>query len=163
MRIGVDETTVRNWEVGTATPNLRALPGVIEFLGYDPRQIPEAADLGRLVRHLRQRQGLSMDALADLLGVDSSTVRGWERQGHRPWPRLHARLVEVLGLPAAADAGATFGEHLRAARLHAGLTQRELAEQVGVGQQVVSSWESGRKKPGRKERARISQAIGMGG
>ncbi|MFA6198546.1 MAG: recombinase family protein [Patescibacteria group bacterium] len=98
LRIGVDKTTVFNWEAGTASPNLRAIPGVVRFLGYDPRQAPGIADLGRQILHLRQGQGLSMDALADLLGVDPSTVRGWERRGHRPGPRFHARLVDVLGL-----------------------------------------------------------------
>jgi DNA-binding XRE family transcriptional regulator len=63
---------------------------------------PEATALGRLVRQLRQKQGLSMDALADLLGVGTSTVRGWECRGRRPSPRLHARLAEVLDLPSAA-------------------------------------------------------------
>ncbi len=95
LRIGVDETTVFNWEAETASPGLRALPEVIRFLSYDPR----------LVRHLRQKQGLSMDALADLLDVGTSTVRGWECRGRRPSPRLHARLAEVLDLPPAAGTG----------------------------------------------------------
>jgi transcriptional regulator with XRE-family HTH domain len=66
----VDKTTVFNWEAGTAFPSLRALPAVIRFLGYDPRQSPEAGNPGRLVRHFRQRQGLSMPVLPDPLGVD---------------------------------------------------------------------------------------------
>ena len=104
-----------------------------------------------------------MDALADMLGVDPSTVRGWERRGHRPGPRLRARLAGVLGLPVVpTGAEATFGDRLRASRLRAGLTQRELAERIGAVQQVVSDWESGRRKPHGKERARISKIIGMG-
>ena len=149
LQIGVDEATVFNWEAGTASPSLRALPGVIRFLDYDPRLAPEATDLGGLVRHHRQGQGLSMDALAEVLGVDSSTVRGWERRGHRPWPRHQARLAEVLRLPVVMPgAVAASGEHLRTARLRAGLTQRELAKRAGVRQQTVSDWESGRNKPG---------------
>lgn len=50
LRIGVDKTTVFNWEAGTVSPHLRALPGVIEFLGYDPRRSPGASDLGRPLR-----------------------------------------------------------------------------------------------------------------
>jgi transcriptional regulator with XRE-family HTH domain len=159
LRIGVDEATVFNWEAGTAFPGLRALPGVIRFLGYDPRETPEANNLGRLVRHSRQRHGLGMDALAEILGVDPSTVRGWERRGHRPSPRLHARLAEALGLPTTPGPRATLGEGLRAARLRVGLTQRELADQIGVGQQVVSSWESGNRTPTEEQGTRISEVL----
>lgn len=62
MRIGVDKTTVHNWEAGTASPNLRAIPGVVRFLGHDPRQTPEVTNLGRLVRHredLREPGGVA--------------------------------------------------------------------------------------------------------
>jgi transcriptional regulator with XRE-family HTH domain len=159
LRIGVDGTTVFNWEAGTASPGLRALPAVIRFLGHDPRLTPGATDLGRLVRHFRQRQGLSMDGLAEMLSVDPATVRGWERRGHRPWPGLHARLAGLLGLPTAADAGATSGGRLRAARLHAGLTQRELAKRVGVGQQAVSGWESGEETPTGRQGVRLSEIL----
>lgn len=38
LRIGVDKSTVFNWEAGTAKPNRRALSGVIAFLGYDPTE-----------------------------------------------------------------------------------------------------------------------------
>ena len=79
-----------------------------------------------------------MDALADMLGVDPSTVRGWEWRGHRPWPRVHARLAEVLGLPTAtAAAETTFGQRLRAARLRIGLTQAELAARVGLDPRTI--------------------------
>jgi transcriptional regulator with XRE-family HTH domain len=36
LRIGVDVTSVNNWERGRASPNLRAIPAVIRFLGYTP-------------------------------------------------------------------------------------------------------------------------------
>ncbi len=167
LQIGVDETTVFNWEAGTATPSLRALPAVIRFLGYDPPRIPDAADWGGLVRYLRQRHGLSMDALAELLSVDPTTVRGWEQGEHKPQPRLYARLVEVLGLPAAtADAGAAFGERFRTARLRVGVTERELAKRIGVAQQVVLDWETGKRTPtlsdGVPHQKTSSRGIGSG-
>lgn len=75
---------------------------------------------------------------------------------HKPGARLRARLVEILGLPAAAaGVEATFGERLRAARLRAGLTQRELAERIGVGQQVVSEWEMGKRVPDGRHTIRL--------
>ena len=38
LLVGVDKTTVFNWETGRAAPNLRA----IRFLGYDPTDGPLA-------------------------------------------------------------------------------------------------------------------------
>ncbi len=40
LRIGVDKTTVYDWEVGTATPNIRTLPGVVRLLGYERQADP---------------------------------------------------------------------------------------------------------------------------
>jgi len=55
--IGVDTTTVQNWEVQGVTPNLRAWPAVIKFLGYDPR--PPGQTIGETLLRLRWTLGLS--------------------------------------------------------------------------------------------------------
>lgn len=38
-------------------------------------------------------------------------------------------------------------EHIQALRRHLGLTQRELADQLGTRQQTISEWEKGMYKP----------------
>ena len=38
-------------------------------------------------------------------------------------------------------------EHIRALRCHLGLTQRELANQLGTRQQTISEWEQGMYQP----------------
>jgi len=38
-------------------------------------------------------------------------------------------------------------KHIRALRIHLGLTQRELAENLGTRQQTISEWEQGMYKP----------------
>ena len=95
LRIGVDKTTVHNWEVGTATPNLRAIPGVIRFLGYEPTEI--GSTIGEQLRATRRRLGLSHADIARQLEVDPSTVLDWERSRHRPTDRrLKAKLAAFL-------------------------------------------------------------------
>jgi transcriptional regulator with XRE-family HTH domain len=158
LQIGVDPITVLNWEKGKATPSLKAIPEVIQFLGHDPR--PEAGTFPEQIRQFRRRLGLSIDKLAERIGVDRSTLQKWERLGYRPRPRLYARLIQVLGLPAATGgAEATFGERLRAARLRAGMTQREMGKRIGVGQQVVSSWESGKSNPAESQQRQIGAIL----
>ena len=39
------------------------------------------------------------------------------------------------------------GEQIRALRFHLGLTQREMAEQLGTRQQTISEWEKGMYRP----------------
>ncbi|MDP3879437.1 MAG: helix-turn-helix transcriptional regulator [Dehalococcoidales bacterium] len=39
------------------------------------------------------------------------------------------------------------GKHIRTLRRHLGLTQRELADQLGTRQQTISEWEKGMYKP----------------
>lgn len=43
-QLGVDVTTVTNWELNRASPALRLLPGIIWFLGYAPWQPPRKED-----------------------------------------------------------------------------------------------------------------------
>ncbi|MBQ4072530.1 MAG: helix-turn-helix transcriptional regulator [Clostridia bacterium] len=42
----------------------------------------------------------------------------------------------------------TFNENLRTLRKSKGLTQKELAEMVGVDQRTISAWEKGICEPG---------------
>jgi transcriptional regulator with XRE-family HTH domain len=39
--IGCSKASLLNWERGRAEPELRFLPAILAFLGYDPRQEPE--------------------------------------------------------------------------------------------------------------------------
>jgi len=37
--IGVDECTIHNWEMSHSLPQERLIPKIIEFVGYDPRDL----------------------------------------------------------------------------------------------------------------------------
>ena len=71
-RIGVGETSVFNWEANTVSPEIRHMPAIIRFLGYNP--LPEAKSWGeRLVRH-RASMELTQGEAAKRLGVDPGTL-----------------------------------------------------------------------------------------
>ena len=93
-QIGVDQTTLFNWETGRASPNLRAIPGVVRFLGYDPTRTG-----GSLVEQLqaaRLRRGWSQADLARHLRVDPCTVSTWEVRGSIPWLRYQEQVIRFL-------------------------------------------------------------------
>jgi DNA-binding XRE family transcriptional regulator len=91
-RIGANQKTYENWEQEKYEPEVRFWPGVIGFLGYDPR--PEPRTLAERIRATRRGQGISQGELARRLGIDPSTVTAWEAGTvEKPFARF-ARLFE---------------------------------------------------------------------
>lgn len=88
QEVGATVQTVTNWEKGRTEPEPRHYPGIVRFLGYDPRAAPTSC-LGERLRSARLRQGLTQRQLADLLDVDPVTVWAWETgRVRKPYPRL---------------------------------------------------------------------------
>ncbi|MBE0657624.1 MAG: recombinase family protein [Bryobacteraceae bacterium] len=104
-RIGADESSVFNWEANRGQPQLRYMPVVIGFLGYNP--LPEAPDIaGQLVRH-RTSLGLTQKEAAQRIGVDPSTLARWERGEREPEGDFAASVAKFL------DRQSREPEHLR--------------------------------------------------
>ena len=140
--LGVDKATIENWEYGRTSPNLRARPAVLRFLGYDPR--PPCKTVGERLHHHREGLGLSLDEAAKVICVGPSTVARWEhradqRQNHISIPRIAAFLGRNLFSPPESTA-----ELVRQARLLLGLTQRDLGLRLGVCQDTVCRCEPGK-------------------
>lgn len=55
----------------------------------------------------------------------------------------------------------TFGERLRAARLRAGLTQEQVALELGLSKAAVSRWEVGGTQPGVEALAMLRGLFGV--
>jgi DNA-binding transcriptional regulator YiaG len=53
---------------------------------------------GERVQRLRRRLGLSQSELASILGVDRSSLTGWELDRHVPTSRNRARLARALAI-----------------------------------------------------------------
>lgn len=143
-RIGVDKTSVFNWEAGIASPHLKVLPAVIRFLGYDPTEA--GSTLGERLRAARRRLGLSHIDLAHQLGVDPTTLRNWEVGRHIPPVKYLPRINQVIGSETV-DPAAPFSERLLAYRRTHGLRQRDLGRLLGVDQREISEWERGVPPP----------------
>lgn len=88
------EPSVFTWEANTVSPEIRYMPAIIRFLGYNP--LPAADTLGgRLVRH-RSSLGLSQKEAATRLGVDPGTLARWERGEREPTGAFIARVQRFL-------------------------------------------------------------------
>ncbi|MBI2618779.1 MAG: transcriptional regulator [Ignavibacteriales bacterium] len=76
--IGVDETTVYNWERGYTSPTLRYVPRILDFLGYDPAPA-EPRTLGEKLLKYRKDRGITQKELARRIGIDPTTLSRLER------------------------------------------------------------------------------------
>jgi transcriptional regulator with XRE-family HTH domain len=76
--LGVDETTIWNWENNRSGPQLRLIPRIINFLGYDPLG-PLPRSIGERLLKYRKRHGLSQKKLAKILAIDPATLSRLER------------------------------------------------------------------------------------
>jgi DNA-binding XRE family transcriptional regulator len=100
--LGVDETTIHNWEDKGVTPALRFIPCIVDFLGYDPTDNGAQDSISEHVRVHRRRLGLSQKRLAALIGIDQSTIAGWERREHLPTRKSLQVIEEFLSRTATA-------------------------------------------------------------
>lgn len=100
VRIGSDESSVWLWENGRRKPELKWMPAILTFLGYDPR--PKPLTVGQQLCWYREGRGWSQKRLAKELHVDQTTVARWERGEREPGGALSERVKALLsGTPTA--------------------------------------------------------------
>jgi transcriptional regulator with XRE-family HTH domain len=95
LRLHVDDTTIYLWEKNKVRPSLVQIPKIIEFLGRDPFE-KEAENLGDKIREYRRIHGLTQKKLAGQLGIDQTTLAGWERGERRPCKRFLDKVILLI-------------------------------------------------------------------
>ena len=96
--LGVNPSTLLNWEKGYTEPPIASLPAILQFLGYDP--FPEPKSLPERLVAKRRTMGWSIKEAAWQLGVEEGTWGAWER-GETILYRKHRALVaRFLGMSA---------------------------------------------------------------
>jgi transcriptional regulator with XRE-family HTH domain len=94
---GVDAFTILNWETGFTKPQIKDVPTLISFLGYDPEPPP----LETIADHLyatRRRLGWSQKRTASYLGIDPCTLSSWELGGTIMKPEHRTLVAALTGL-----------------------------------------------------------------
>jgi transcriptional regulator with XRE-family HTH domain len=81
-QIGVHEMTITGWEGNATIPEVRYMPAIIQFLGYNP--LSTASSFPERLAAARMALGLSQRKMAAKLGVDPATLMGWEAGRHQP-------------------------------------------------------------------------------
>lgn len=159
-RLGVNKKTYEGWECHRASPDLRAVPAVIRFLGYNP-EARAAESLGGRIRTARRARGLSTRELARELAVDPSTVEKWEIELHHPPVKYWPRILALVGDSPVPEERSIAAQLLWFRRVR-GLTQRELGQLLGLEQRAISEWERGREPTG-EAAARLHELLNGAG
>ncbi len=89
--IGVNESTITNWEKEHTKPMLWTIPKITEFLGYEQNLIPTLTS-GQKIKAYRHIRGISQKELACQLGDDQTTLGRWERDKYVPKGKLKRKL-----------------------------------------------------------------------
>jgi DNA-binding XRE family transcriptional regulator len=91
---GVDKSSIHNRETNVCEPELKYMPAVIRFLGYNP--LPPGNGCGDRLVQCRTALGLSQRESAARLGVDQSTLARWERGERQPAGKFAQRVLRFL-------------------------------------------------------------------
>ena len=98
--------------------------------------------------------GLFQKDVAERIGVDTDTITNWELNRSEPKIQYLPKVIDFLEYVPFSP-GESFPERLKAYRMVKGLTQRQLARELGVDPTTVMKWEAGTSKPMPKTRERV--------
>ena len=97
--------------------------------------------MGDHVKKRRLELGLYQAQVAKMLRVDESTVTNWEKHRTQPTLRALPKTVAYLGYDPMPAGTTRLGEMLLRYRKSRGVTQKELAKQIGIDPTTLSRLE----------------------
>ncbi len=112
--------------------------------------------------HIRKRRldlKLTQKQVAELVGVDQTTVWNWERNRCKPTIARIPELTDFLGYVPIENGMTTLGEHLKTFRILSGMSQRALARVLGIDPSTLSKLESGKRTHCRMVLAKVERLL----
>ncbi len=94
-RLGVNPTSIYNWENNTSTLKVSYIPRIVEFLGYAPYN-PSCLTFGQKIAVWRQSLGHNRRRLARYLRIDPGTLRRWERGQRQPQGKFLKKITRFF-------------------------------------------------------------------
>jgi transcriptional regulator with XRE-family HTH domain len=121
----------------------------------NPAYPKELVTLGDHLREVRLNRGLSQYQVAKALKATTNTVTGWELNRYEPQARLAKRIIHFLGYLPFKTEDLSIGSKLYHARLISGMTQEQVAKEIGCDESNLRYIELGLRNPGIKTLRKI--------
>jgi len=124
----------------------------VEYCFHVPAY-PSCSKLKTLGDHILKRRmdlWLEQKEVAEIIGTDKCTIANWEKGRNSPRIRHLPNIIGFLGYQPWDGDYRTLGERIIKLRQRIGLSQKQLAIQIGVDPCTIRSWEKGKHKPTKK-------------
>jgi site-specific DNA recombinase len=93
-QLGVNVSSLRNWEANRSEPAVEFMPAIVKFLGYNP--LPPGTTWAERLVNGRTAAGLTQRESAQRIGVDQGTLARWERGEREPTGAFAVRTTRFL-------------------------------------------------------------------
>lgn len=126
---------------------------------------------GNLIRVYRKRNKMTIKELAEKSGVSEISIRSYENNKRNPKYETLEKIADVLGIPVSEILGyklqgqcdnlraLSLGENIKSNRLKKKLTQKKLAETIGVSTITIQNYENNRREPNIETLLLIAKAL----
>jgi transcriptional regulator with XRE-family HTH domain len=94
-QLGVNVSSLRNWEANRSKPTVEFMPAIIRFLGYNP--LPPGTTWAERLVSCRTAMGVTQGEAAHRIGIDQGTLARWERGEREPAGAFLSRVQRFLG------------------------------------------------------------------
>ncbi len=132
---------------------LRYLFPLRATIPYNPlkrRMIEHPVTVGEKILNRRLELGLLQVGVAKAIGVCTDTITNWENNRGEPQIQCYPKVIEFLGyFPFVIDTSTLRGK-TKEYRFINGLSQEELAKNLGVDKSTVFHYENGKHRPSLK-------------
>jgi transcriptional regulator with XRE-family HTH domain len=128
--------------------------------GSKPPKLGYPLNLETIGDHLRKKRldlGLLQREVGRKIGVDETTIYNWGKNRSSPSLSYLPKIIKILGYNPYKEEPRTLGEKLLAYRKVRGITQKELAQKLGIDPTTLARWERGEGKPSRSSLGTIDK------
>ncbi|GAF24755.1 helix-turn-helix domain-containing protein [Neomoorella thermoacetica] len=158
-------------EQGTRRLSLATLKEVATILGVDVSYFQEENDnkndnsVGARLRRLREQKGITLSELSRRSGVSLAHISEIERSRSTASLKTLEKLAAVLEVSTSSLLRSgqqdSLGAKLKRLREKIGLTQKELAQQVGISHSLIGQIETDRIQPSLATLSSLAEALGV--